>query len=198
MSLGPSLPPAELARRDSALFVEVKCILFTTLVAEIFFKSSWIETQTKESHWMTERGLGTTDASGQWLLLCAARGARVYNQRVRSLMGPARPVTHPGEQRGGKFDRTRWRVRSHATRRVRSTKSLCGTSLDSDRTLALSRPVVAWSASGHTLPESVTFHDRWKSNERNSKRDTWRATSVRSMRAERHLEPNGSILWGCL
>jgi hypothetical protein len=24
---------------------------------------------------------------------------------------------------------------------------------------------VAWSVSGHTVPESVTFRDRWKSNE---------------------------------
>jgi hypothetical protein len=71
------------------------------------------------------------------------------------------------------------------------------------------RPVVAWRASGHTLPKSVTFRDYWKSNERNSKRDTWRASHevalvrpdagrVRSTRAERHLESNGSILWGCL
>jgi hypothetical protein len=165
---------------------------------------------------MTGRGLGTTGASGQWQQLCAARGARVCNWRVRSLVEPACPVTHPGEQRRGKFVRIGWRVRLHTTRRVRLTKLLSGTSLDSDRTLALSRPVVACSASGHTLPESVTFRDRWKYNGRDSKRDTWRASTkshwcdrmlaasdrsdqrVRSTRAERHLEPNGSILWGCL
>jgi hypothetical protein len=36
MGLGLSLPPAELARRDLTLFVEVKCIFFTMPVAEIF------------------------------------------------------------------------------------------------------------------------------------------------------------------
>jgi hypothetical protein len=201
-------------------FVEVKRLFFHCAGGK--------ETEAKESHWVTGRvtgrvtrcvtrrwtgrGLSMTGASGQWQQLCAARGARVCNWRVRSLVGPARPVTHPGEQRGGKFDRTWWRVWSHATGR----KSLSGSSLDSDWTLALSYPVVTWSASGHTLPESVTFRDRWKSNERDSKMDMWRASAkscwcgrtlaasgrsdqcVRSTRAERHLEPNDSILWGCL
>jgi hypothetical protein len=90
------------------------------------------------------------------------------NRRVRSLAGPSHPITHPGEQRGGKFDWTQWHVRS--------IESLSGTSLDSDRMLALSCPVVAWSASDHTLTKSVTFYDRWKSNEQNSKRDMWRAS----------------------
>jgi hypothetical protein len=51
MGLGPSLPPAELARQDSALFMEVKCIFSTTLEAEIFSKESWIETEANEGHW---------------------------------------------------------------------------------------------------------------------------------------------------
>jgi hypothetical protein len=89
----------------------------------------------------TGRGLGTTASSGQWQQLCTVRGARVCNWRVRSLMGPACPVTHLGEQCGGKFDRTRWRVRSHATGRVRSTKSLSGPLLDSNRTPSVTRLV---------------------------------------------------------
>jgi hypothetical protein len=48
---------------------------------------------------------------------------------------------HLGKQRGGKFDRTRWRVRSHAIGRVRSTKSLSGPLLDSNRTSGVTRPV---------------------------------------------------------
>jgi hypothetical protein len=44
MGLGPSLPPVELARWNSTLFVEVKRLFSTTPMAEIFFKSSWVET----------------------------------------------------------------------------------------------------------------------------------------------------------
>jgi hypothetical protein len=40
MGLGPSLPPASQARRDSALFVEVKRFFSTTLEAETFSKSN--------------------------------------------------------------------------------------------------------------------------------------------------------------
>jgi hypothetical protein len=50
MGLGPSLPSAELVRRDLALFVEVKCIFSTTPVAEILSKSSWIETEANGCH----------------------------------------------------------------------------------------------------------------------------------------------------
>jgi hypothetical protein len=35
----------------SALFVEVKCIFSTTPEAEIFSKSSWIETEANGGHW---------------------------------------------------------------------------------------------------------------------------------------------------
>jgi hypothetical protein len=50
------------------------------------------------------------------------------------------------------------------------------------------RPVKQWNASGHTLPESVTFCDRWKSKEQDSKRDTWRA-SPKSHWCDRTLWP---------
>jgi hypothetical protein len=49
--LGSSLPPTELVRRNSALFMEVKCIFSTTPVIEIFSKSSWIETEVNGDHW---------------------------------------------------------------------------------------------------------------------------------------------------
>jgi hypothetical protein len=51
MGLGSSLPPAELARRDLTLFVKVKRLFFTTPEAEIFSKSSWIETEANGGHW---------------------------------------------------------------------------------------------------------------------------------------------------
>jgi hypothetical protein len=51
MGLGPSLPPAELARLDSALFVKVKHLFSTMPVVEIFSKSLWIETQANGGHW---------------------------------------------------------------------------------------------------------------------------------------------------
>jgi hypothetical protein len=41
----------------------------------------------------------------------------------------------------GRFDRTRWRIRSHATGHVRSTKSLSGPFLDSNQTSRATRPV---------------------------------------------------------
>jgi hypothetical protein len=47
MGLGPSLPLAELARQDSAIFVEMKCIFSTTLEAENSSKLSWIETEAR-------------------------------------------------------------------------------------------------------------------------------------------------------
>jgi hypothetical protein len=99
----------------------------------------------KEVIGVTGRGLGTTDASDQWQQLCAAQGARVCNWRVWSLVKPEHPVTHPGNSSCLRADRTWWRVRLRAIGRVWSTKSLSRTSLDSDRTLALSCPVVVWS-----------------------------------------------------
>jgi hypothetical protein len=51
MDLGPSLPPVELARRDSMLFVEVKRLFSTASEAEFISKSSWIETETNVGRW---------------------------------------------------------------------------------------------------------------------------------------------------
>jgi hypothetical protein len=51
MGLGPSLPPTELARRDSVLFVKVKRLFSTMPETEIFSKLSWIEMKANEGHW---------------------------------------------------------------------------------------------------------------------------------------------------
>jgi hypothetical protein len=75
MGLGPSLPPVELARWDSAFFVEVKCLFSTTPEAEIFSKSKekevGEETEVKGGHWC-DRTLGRTRSQ--------------YDRRVRSMV----------------------------------------------------------------------------------------------------------------
>jgi hypothetical protein len=49
--LGSSLPPTELARWDSGVFEDLKCLFSTTPEAENFSKSSWIETAANGGHW---------------------------------------------------------------------------------------------------------------------------------------------------
>jgi hypothetical protein len=88
----------------------------------------------------------------------------------------------------GRFDQTRWRVRSVTIGHVRSTKLLSGPLLDSNQTLSVTRSVNSSVASGHALTKKVTFHDRWRSNEQNLKWDTWRE-SVKSGRCDRTLWP---------
>jgi hypothetical protein len=91
-------------------------------------------------------------------------------------------------------DRTRWRVRSVTIGHVRSTKILSRPFLYSNRTSGVPRPVKVFNsvnssrldskarpvnssvASSHAMTEKITFHDRWRSNERNLKRDTWQAS----------------------
>jgi hypothetical protein len=157
-------------------FVEVKRLFSTVPEAK--------EMEANGGHWIDRtldrkrsRHDRTRLVSGSY---CARRGALGF---ATSASGPSR-------------DR---RVRSSPRETAKSARSIGhygASGLDrpdasghereltgNDRTLALwrlvrlaVRPVVAWSASDHTLPESVTFRDRWKSNERNSKRDTWRAS----------------------
>jgi hypothetical protein len=145
-------PSRQACEAGFGAFVEVKRLFSTVPEAKK-------RRRTKVTR-ITRRGLGTTGAFDQWQQLCAARGARVYNRRVWSLVESEHPVTHLENNASLKANWTWWGIRSRAIGRVRSTKSLSRTSLDSDRTLALSHPVVVWSASGHTLPESVTFCDR--------------------------------------
>jgi hypothetical protein len=72
--LGSSLPPAELARRDSAFFMEVKCMFFTTLEAENFSKSK--EKEVKEE---------TEAKGGHWCDQTLDRTRSRHDRRVRSV-----------------------------------------------------------------------------------------------------------------
>jgi hypothetical protein len=49
-------------------------------------------------------------------------------------------------------------------------------SVNSSRSDSRARPVNSSVASGNAMTEKITFRDRWRSNERNLKRDTWRAS----------------------
>jgi hypothetical protein len=94
----------------------------------------------------------------------AGRDARmkVTDRRVRSLMEPERPITHPVGSACLSTDRTSWGIRSRATGRVRSCEELSrlqsdvmarpvtcdrtrpiasGPLLDSNRTPGVTRPV---------------------------------------------------------
>jgi hypothetical protein len=98
-------------------------------------------------------------------------------------------------------DRTRWRVRSVTIGHVRSTKMLSGpflysyrtpgvpcpvssavrlvevfSSVNSSRPDSRARPINSSVVSGHAMTGKITFHDRWRSNKRNLKWDTWRAS----------------------
>jgi hypothetical protein len=160
MDLGPSLPPASQARRDSTLFVEVKRLFSTMPVAEIFSKSSWIEIEANGSHWgdrtryrhdrtcpvsdssSLARGLGfTIGASGHSRDRHVRSGARgTTNAKGRS-DAVARPVT---------IDRTRPVV--SGSLRESTGRWHCGV-----RLVQAACPV-AWSAtriSGDRMPKRV-------------------------------------------
>jgi hypothetical protein len=94
--LGPSLPPAELARRDSGVIEELKRLFSTTPEVR------------KE-----------TEANG------GHRGDRTLD-RTRSLFDRTRSVSVQRLRVSQLFDRTRWRVRSQSTGRVRSLRELTG------------------------------------------------------------------------
>jgi hypothetical protein len=135
--LGSSLPPAELARRDSTLFVEVKRLFFTT-------PEVGTETEANEGHqgdrtlhrtrsrFDRTRPVSSTQQSGARVLgFATGASCPSWDRSVRS-----------GTQRSRAWrraDRTRG-VSSH-TRSNASGHN--GSSLDRDRTLALSRPVIA-------------------------------------------------------
>jgi hypothetical protein len=143
---------------------------------------------------VTGHGLSTTGAFGQWQQLCMARGARVCNRRVWSLAEPERPITHPENNACLKADRSRWRVRSRAIRRVWSIESLSRTSLDSDRTLALSHPIMAWSTSGRASCARVVCELRVRSVSlaRPVAFDRWNAESTIEIERSR-LNPRGHV-----
>jgi hypothetical protein len=121
------LSPSRRARSvEFDAFVEVKRLFFTDAGGE--------ETEAKESHWgdwtldrtRLARPVSSTDR-------LTGRSAGVCHWRVRS---------HIQESCArGRFDRTPGRVRSHATGRVRSTKSLSRPFLYSNRTPRVTRSV---------------------------------------------------------
>jgi hypothetical protein len=94
--LGSSLPPAELARRDSCIFEELKWLFSTT----------------------PEVGKETEANGGH-------RSDRTLD-RTRSLFDWTRPVSVQRLRVFQFSDRTRWRVRSQSTGRVRSVWVLTG------------------------------------------------------------------------
>jgi hypothetical protein len=98
--LGSSLPPAQLARQDSGVFEELKRLFSTTSEVE------------KE-----------TEANG------GHRGDRTLD-RTRSLFDRMRPVNVQRLHVSRLSDRTRWRVRSLSTKRVRSFRELTGLQSD--------------------------------------------------------------------
>jgi hypothetical protein len=137
MGLGSSLPPAKLVRRDSALFVEVKCIFSTMPVAEIFSKSSWIETKANGGHW-GDRTLNRT----RFRLdrTCPVSGSSCARWRVRShAIGRVR-------SRAGAY----WKRLDAGTVTSGSSCGASGRWLTGASAVRLVCPVVAWSASGHT------------------------------------------------
>jgi hypothetical protein len=143
--LGPSLPPAELARLDSGVFEELKRLFSTTpevgkeIEVNGGHRGDWTLHRTR-SRFDRMRPVSSTQQSGaQVLEFAIGTSGPSQNQSVRS-----------GTQRSRawrRVDRTRG-VSGHTRS---DTSGHDGSSLDRDRTLALSRPVVAWSASGRCV-----------------------------------------------
>jgi hypothetical protein len=91
--------------RDSALFVEVKHLFSTTLVAEIFSKPSWIETEVNGGHWgdrMLDRTLDRTRSRYDRMRPVSGRAGRgvcgQFEWHVRSIVGPMHTVRRPEGQ----------------------------------------------------------------------------------------------------
>jgi hypothetical protein len=106
-ALGSSLPPAELARRDSGVFKKLKRLFFTTLEVRK-------ETEANGGH----RGDRTLDRT--WSLFDQTRPVDVQRLRVCLFL-----IGHGGTSGHSRSDRS----------------SRSGSLLDSNRTLALWRPV---------------------------------------------------------
>jgi hypothetical protein len=86
----------------------------------IFYCAEREETEAKGSHWGDRTRDRTLDRTR---LARPVSSSRVQRQRVhrhvRSVMGPARPVKLQRSCKTREVDRTRWRVRSRSTGRVR-------------------------------------------------------------------------------
>jgi hypothetical protein len=136
--LGPS-------RRDSGVFEELKCLFSTTPeVGE--------ETEANGGH-RGDRTLNRTRSQFDRTRPVSSMrqsGARVLGFTT-GVSGPSRNWSvWSGAQRRSAWRRTnRTRGASGHTRSDASGRD--GSSLDRDRMLALSRPVIAWSSSGHVV-----------------------------------------------
>jgi hypothetical protein len=151
--LGTSLPPAELARRDSGVFEEMKYLFSITPEARkggespecLFLKnfnrtldrtrsrmdlrvrSALVEGRgTARLGFVTGRWSGLTSASGQFTWAQRKGACRARDRRVRRSPGPERLVSYDLCGLVARRDRTLWRVRSRAIGRVRSCGELSG------------------------------------------------------------------------
>jgi hypothetical protein len=130
-----------LSGRDG--FVEVKCIFSTTSEAEIFSKSSWIETEANGGHW-GDRTLNRTWSWHDWTRLvsgssCLAWDARASHRRVQSSpRGTAMHTRSIGRGDASGHDRPDASGHEWVLTRI-------------DRTLALWHPVSSSSASGRVV-----------------------------------------------
>jgi hypothetical protein len=136
--LGPSLPPTELARLDSGIFEELKRLFSTTPeVGKETEANGGHQGDRTRSRFDQTRSVSSTQQSGARVLgFATSVSGPSWNRSVRS-----------GTQRSRAWRRAdRTCGASGHTRSDASGRD--GSSLDRDRTLALSCLVVAWSASG--------------------------------------------------
>jgi hypothetical protein len=154
--LGSSLPPTELARRDSVLFGEVKCLFSTAPEVGKETEANGCHCGDRTLHWTRSRFDRTRPVSSQQM-----SGARVCDrtlvwpdQRVRSVLlgveevcmtsapGPSRNRSVRSGVQRGRAKRSANRTRG-ASGHVRSDASGRGGSLlDSDQTPGAARPVI--------------------------------------------------------
>jgi hypothetical protein len=162
--LGSSLPPAELARRDSALFGELKCLFSTAPEVGKETEANGGHCGDRTLHRTRSRFERTRSVSSQQL-----SGARVcdrtlvwHDQRVRSVHLCADEERATGASglswnrlvrssvQRGRAQRSDDRTRG-ASGHVRSDASgHAGSLLDSDRTPGAARLIKRYSASGHS------------------------------------------------
>jgi hypothetical protein len=133
--LGSSLPPAELTRRDSTLFGEVKCLFSTASEVRKEMEENDGHCGDRTRHRTRSRFDRTRLVSSQQL-----SGARVLGFPTGA-SGPSRNRSVRSGTQRGRTGRRAERTRG-ASGHVRSdTSGHGGSLLDSDRTLGAARPV---------------------------------------------------------
>jgi hypothetical protein len=148
--LGSPLPPVELARRDSSVFEELKRLFFTT--SEV-----GKETEANGGH-SGDRTLNRTRS--RFDRTCPVSSTQQSGARVLGFATGASGPSWNWSVRSGTQRSRVWRRADRTCGASGHTRSDAsghdGSSLDRDQTLALSRPVVAWSASGHIVARAGT------------------------------------------